>query len=102
MVRQAMKLECDCLKQGKRATNVLLDSERYFQKTIRDRIARKEVDRGMQTTPVQRYMATLHREHKRSKDIRMSFDYFTAEYASFICVHKSTPEGRNCVKHSCA
>ena len=33
MVRQAMELEFDCLKQGERATSVLLDSERYLEKT---------------------------------------------------------------------
>ena len=37
MVRQAMELEFDCLKQGERTTNVLVDSERYLQKTMRDR-----------------------------------------------------------------
>ena len=37
MVRQAMELEFDCLKQGERAANVLLDSERCLQKTMRDR-----------------------------------------------------------------
>ena len=37
MARKAMELEFDCLKQGERTTNFLLDSERYLQKTVLDR-----------------------------------------------------------------